>query len=40
MGPGSCVPALNAVLHDLTLKLSAVFLQLTACFLKLMLPCL
>jgi hypothetical protein len=40
MGPGKCAPTLSVVLRDLTLKLSAVFLQLAACFLKLMMPCL
>jgi hypothetical protein len=39
-GPSSCVPALSAVLRDLVLKLSALFLQPTVYFLELMLPCL
>jgi hypothetical protein len=39
-GPGSCAPILSAALRDLTLKLSAFFLQPAACFLELMLPCL
>jgi hypothetical protein len=34
------VPALSAVLRDLALKLNALFLQATVCFLELMLPCL
>jgi hypothetical protein len=40
MGPGLCVLALNVALRDLVLKLSALFLQPTTCFLELMVPCL
>jgi hypothetical protein len=39
-GPGPRASALRTALHDFTLKLSALFLQPTACFLELMLSCL